>query len=32
MEEFYRPPLAGDNLLSLVNSLDDATITEITPM
>ncbi|XP_044764595.1 fatty acyl-CoA reductase wat-like [Coccinella septempunctata] len=32
LEEFYRPPLTGEKLLSLVDSLDDSTITEITPI
>ncbi|XP_045465465.1 fatty acyl-CoA reductase wat-like [Harmonia axyridis] len=32
LEEFYRPPLQSEKLLSLVDSLDDSTITEITPI
>ncbi|XP_025194170.1 fatty acyl-CoA reductase wat-like [Melanaphis sacchari] len=30
-EVFYKPPISGDNLLQLVNSLDDDYITRITP-
>ncbi|KAL3271477.1 hypothetical protein HHI36_021962 [Cryptolaemus montrouzieri] len=31
LERFYRPPIKGDNLLNVVDSLDDETLTRITP-
>jgi len=30
-EVFYKPPITGDKLLQVVNSLDDEYITRITP-
>jgi len=30
-EVFYKPPISGDNLFQLVNSLDDDYIDKITP-
>jgi fatty acyl-CoA reductase len=31
-EEFYDPPITADRLISVVDSLDENTLTAITPM